>query len=338
MKRSLLCIFCILTLLLSACAATAPGAQEESSPTETVDSTTTTEEPTASTGVPVGEIITFTDALGRTVSVKKNPERVASLLGSFADVWVLAGGTLCAAAEDAWDDFGLELENAVNIGGAHSPSLELLLSANPDFVIASASSKSNTEMLETLEAAGITVAYFDVDNFYDYLEMLNICTDITGRKDLYEVNGLQIKAQIDEIKNLYASADLTDQERTVLLIRTSASVIKVKGSEGTILGEMLADMGCINIADSDTSLLDNLSVEAIIQQEPHHIFVVTMGSDVEGAKAALYNMMAENPAWNSLEAIREGRMYIMDKTLFNLKPNDRWAESYEVLYETLTAE
>ena len=28
----------------------------------------------------------FTDALGREVTVKKNPERVASLLGSFADI------------------------------------------------------------------------------------------------------------------------------------------------------------------------------------------------------------------------------------------------------------
>ena len=72
--------------------------------------------------------VTFVDDLGREVTVD-NPQRVAALLGSFADVWVLSGGTLCAAAEDAWDDFGLELD-AVNIGGAHSPSLEQLLSAS----------------------------------------------------------------------------------------------------------------------------------------------------------------------------------------------------------------
>lgn len=310
MKRFLM-IICVFALLLSACA----GAVESPKSDETV---------------------TFTDALGRTVTVGKNPERVASLLGSFADVWVLAGGSLCAAPEDAWDDFGLELEDAVNLGGAHSPSLELLLSADPDFVLASASTASNVEMREALEAANITVAYFDVDNFYDYLDMLSICTDITGRKDLYEQNGLQLKGQIEDIKNQYAAADISRQERTVLLIRTSVSTIKVKGSEGTVLGEMLADMGCINIADSDASLLENLSAEAVIRQNPHHIFVVTMGSDTDGAKASLDNMIAENPAWNTLEAIQAGRIYMMDKTLFNLKPNDRWAESYRTLYETLT--
>ena len=193
-------------------------------------------------------------------------------------------------------------------------------------------------MRETLEAAGITVAYFDVDNFYDYLDMLQICTDITGRKELYEQNGMQLEARIEEIKKQYAAAELSDPERTVLLIRASASSIKVKGSEGTILGEMLADLGCINIADSDESLLENLSAESVIRQNPHHIFVVTMGSDTEGAKASLDNMMQENPAWSTLEAIQSGRMYMMDKSLFNLKPNDRWAEAYETLYETLTKE
>jgi iron complex transport system substrate-binding protein len=279
--------------------------------------------------------ITFTDALGRDVSVEKNPKRVAALLGSFADVWTLAGGELCAAAEDAWEDFGLEAQNCINIGGAHSPSLELLISSDPDFVIASASTASNVEMKNSLETMGITVAYFDVDNFDDYLDMLDICTDITGRKDLYEQNGLAIKAQIDETKAQYAEADIPESERTILLLRAASGFVKAKGSSGTILGEMLADMGCINIADGDSSLLENLSVEAVIRENPYHIFVVTMGSDTGAAKLSLENLINGNPAWSTLDAVKEERIFIMDKTLFNLKPNDRWAESYEILYEKL---
>ena len=288
-----------------------------------------------STGEVVNEeFITFIDALDREVTIKKNPEKVAALLGSFADVWILAGGEICATAEDAWDDFGLELD-AVNIGGAHSPSLELLLSSNPEFVIASSSTSSNVEMKETLEDAGITVAYFDVDNFYDYLEMLDICTDITGRKDLYETNGLEIEKQIELIKDEFNKEEISEKEKTVLLLRTASSFVKAKGSEGTILGEMLDDMGCINIADNDETLLENLSVEAIIKEEPYHIFVVTMGSDTKAAMESLENLINENPAWNTLDAIKEDRMYVMDKKLFNLKPNANWANSYQELYEIL---
>ena len=325
MKRRWIVMLLVGALLLTGCAA-APEAGEDRGTAAAADVTQGEESGT----------VTFTDALERSVTVRKSPERVAALLGSFADIWMLSGGSLCAAADDAWEDFGLELGDAVNLGGAHSPSLELLLASDPEFVIASASTRSNVEMREALEAAGITVAYFDVDNFYDYLDMLAVCTDITGRKDLYEQNGLTLQTRIEQIKAQYQGAELPDAQRTVLLIRAAASVIKVKGSSGTILGEMLADMGCINIADSDESLLENLSVEAVIRQNPRHIFVVTMGSDTEGAKAALDRMIGENPAWSQLDAIREGRFYMMEKTLFNLKPNDRWAQAYEKLYEILT--
>jgi len=285
---------------------------------------------------PKADDVVFTDALGREVAVKKNPERVAALLGSFADIWVLSGGEICASAEDAWEDFGLDLGDAVNIGGAHSPSLELLISSNPDFVIASASTASNVEMKDSLEAMGITVAYFDVDHFEDYLNMVNVCTNITGRKDLYEQNGLALKAQIDGIKTQYAEANIPEEKRRILLLRAASGFVKAKGSRGTILGEMLADLGCINIADRNTDLLENLSVEEVIREDPHHIFVVTMGGNTDAAKESLENMMKENPAWSTLDAVKNGRLHVMDKKLFNLKPNAHWAESYEILYEKLT--
>ena len=285
-----------------------------------------------------GDSVTFTDALGRKVTVPKEPQRVVALIGSFADVWMLAGGFVCATAEDAWEDFGLELPNAVNIGGAHSPNLELIFSANPDFVIASASTSSNVEMKETLEAAGITVAYFDVDNFEDYLVMLDICTELTGRKDLYEKNGLEIQSRIEATKQNMEAHALPENQRTVLLLRAHSGSVKAKGSEGTILGEMLADLGCINIADSDSSLLEALSVESVIRQEPYRIFVVTMGNDTQKAVDNLNQMMVENPAWGTLEAVAEGRLHLMDRKLFNIKPNAEWATSYEQLSEILLAE
>ena len=94
---------------------------------------------------------------------------------------------------------------------------------------------------------------------------------------------------------------------------------------------MLKDLGCWNIADSDVTLLETLSVESVIAQEPYRIFVVTMGSDTQAAYANLSKMMEENPAWGMLEAVNTGRLHMMDKQLFNLKPNVRWAEAYETL-------
>lgn len=278
------------------------------------------------------ESVTFTDALGRVVSVEKNPQNVACLIGSFAEIWMLSGGHVAAAASDAWEDFDLSLdEGTVNIGGAHSPNLELIFSSHPDFIIASASTASHVEFKEVFEKSGTVVAYFDVDCFDDYLSMLKICTLITGRDDLYVKNGVELGKRIDEIKSDFLSLDLSDDDKKILLLRTASTFVKAKGSEGTILGEMLADIGCINIADNDKSLLENVSVEKIIAENPKRIFVVTMGNNDELAIKNINAMINDNPAWSELDAVKNGNIHYMDKKLFNIKPNSRWADAYDQL-------
>ena len=272
------------------------------------------------------------DDLGRQVAVQE-PKRVACLLGSFAQVWQLAGGEVIATADDAWDDLNLELaEDCVNLGNTKELSLELLLSAQPDLVLASANTRQNVEWMETLEAAKIPVAYFDVADFSDYLRLLEICTGITGRKDLFEKYGVEVQKQIQAV--LEAARERGTAPK-VLCMRASASMVTVKNSEDNVLGEMLKSLGCVNIADSDASLLENLSLETILEEDPDYIFIVQRGDDPEGMKAYVENMMQENPAWQELTAVWEGRLYFMDKNLYNLKPNHRWGEAYEKLEEIL---
>jgi len=274
----------------------------------------------------------FTDDLGREVTVQE-PKRVACLLGSFAQIWQLAGGEIIATADDAWDDLNLALsESCVNLGNTKELSLEQLLSAEPDFILASANTRQNLEWKETLEATGIPTAYFDVSDFDDYFRLLGLCTDITGRKDLFDQHGLEVRKQIDAVLE---KAKARGTAPTVLCMRASASMVTVKNSKDNVLGEMLKSLGCHNIADSDTSLLENLSMERILEADPDFIFIVQRGDDAEGMKAYVETMMAENPAWQQLTAVKEGRLYFMDKNLYNLKPNHRWGEAYEQLEEIL---
>ena len=310
MKRKIFSLILMISLLLSACGA--PAA-------ETVSDTA----------------CTFTDDLGRQVTVE-DPQRVAALLGSFAQVWQLAGGQICATADDAWDDLGLALpEDAVNLGGTKSLSLELLLVSQPDFILASTNTRQNVEWQETLEATGIPVAYFDIDDFDDYLRLLEICTDITGRKDLYEQYGTAVQAQIDGVLEESRQRLAGQDAPKVLCMTASASAVYVKNSQGNVLGAMLKALGCENIADSDAMLLDNLSIEHILVCDPDYIFFVQRGDDEAGMREYVQQFLMENPAWAQLTAVQNGRVYFMEKTLFNLKPNHRWGEAYEILEEIL---
>ena len=281
---------------------------------------------------------TFTDDLGREVTLEAAPQRVAALTGSYADIWCTAGGkdTLIASASDAWTDFDLGLaEDVANIGGAMGVSVEELLAAAPDLVLASTNIPSNQEMLPALEAAGVDVAFFSVNTFEDYLRMLEICTGLTGSPEAYQTYGEAVAEEIEAARARAAAALEEQGSEKVLYIRAAASVVKPKGSSGTVLGEMLADLGCINIADQDQSLLEDLSMEAILAADPDKILIVLQGADPEPAKAQLEGEVLSNPAWQQLTAVREGRVYYMDKDLYHLKPNARWGEAYDHLVEIL---
>ncbi len=284
------------------------------------------------------EGFTFTDDLGRTVTVA-SCDRAAPLLGSFAHVWHLAGGEVLASADDAWEDFDISLaEGAVNLGMTKELSLEKLLSIQPDFVLASVNTAQQLQWRETLEAAGIPVAYFDVSDFDDYLRLLKLCTRLTGREDLYEKNGEAIREKVDAVLEEAQKRVEEQGAPKVLSLRVSASYIRAKNSQGNVLGNMLQSLGCINIADSEDSLLENLSLEFILQEDPDYIFLVQAGDDTEGTQQYLQQLFGENPLWQQLTAVQQGRVFIMDRQLYNLKPNDRWGEAYEHLEEILSGE
>ena len=279
---------------------------------------------------------TFTDDLDRSITIEE-PQRVACLLGSFAQIWQLAGGEVGATADDAWDDLQLELaEDTVNLGNTKQLSLELLLDFQPDFILASTNTRQNVEWQETLDAAQIPTAYFDVADFDDYLRLLEICCGITGRSDLYEKNGLAVQKEIDAV--LADSAKRVEEHGapTVLSIRASASSVTVKNSQDNVLGEMLHSLGCENIADSNAMLLENLSMEYILESDPDFIFFVQRGDDEEGMKTYVQENILSHPLWAQLSAVKEGKVFFMEKNLYNLKPNHRWGEAYEKLEAILS--
>ena len=197
---------------------------------------------------------------------------------------------------------------------------------------ASCNTTANIELMETFEQLEIPVAYFDVQCFDDYLRMLEICTELTGYPDRYETYGLEVGKQVEA-----ATALQDGSAPRVLCLRATGSSCKVKGSTDYLLGEMLADLGCVNVADG-SSLLENLSLEAIIAADPDYIFAVLQGSDPTDAQQMLEATLLDNPAWSELRAVKEGRFYTLDPTLYNLKPNARWGEAYEKLAEILYTE
>jgi iron complex transport system substrate-binding protein len=164
---------------------------------------------------------------------------------------------------------------------------------------------------------------------------LDICTDITGYKDRYEIYGTAVEKEIQSVVEQSKLRLQNHQAPKVLFLRASASAVHVKNSEGVILGDMLKNLGCINIADSDATLLENLSIERILEADPDFIFVVQQGDNAAGTREYVRQFLQEHPAWAQLTAVKQDNVHFMEKQLFGLKPNHRWGQAYSVVEEIL---
>ena len=99
---------------------------------------------------------------------------------------------------------------------------------------------------------------------------------------------------------------------------------------------MLCELGCVNIADAAPVLLDGLSVEVILREDPDYIFITTMGD--ESAARAYMDSLLESEVWQSLSAVQAGAYCYLPRDLFQYKPNARWYDAYLTLWEILYGE
>ena len=284
---------------------------------------------------PSGDYLTFTDHTGTQVHLPQAPQTVAVLFSSYAEIWTLAGGRVdITVGESIQRGFAEESAILVDGGAGKAIDLEALIAAKPDLIIGSADIPAQADACGRLRELGIPAALFRVDTFQDYLQVLKICTQITGQPEAYERYGTRVEAQIQEILNRTQG----QSPQKVLFIRTGSSLssTKAKRAPDHFVCTMLQELGAHNIADDAPILLDGLSLEAVLLENPGHIFLSTMGSE-EAAMAHIADLFSQS-GWNSLDAVQKDHYTFLPRDLFHFKPNARWAEAYRSLAQILYPE
>lgn len=276
---------------------------------------------------------TITDSLGSTASLPDEP-RIISLYGSFSQCWMLSGGTLCGITQDAVDDHGMVPgEDLALVGTVKEPNLELVASLSPDYVLLSADLTQHLALDAALSDMNIPHGYFRMDTFSDYSDMMeSFCTINDPNSTRFAEYVEKPKENIEHIR-IETSEILSENPPDVLLLRAFSTGVKAKTNDN-LAGIILDELGAHNIAYDAPSLLEEMSVEAIISADPDYIFISTMGS-AEAAKDYMLQNVENSPAWAELSAVKNGRYIFLPKELFHLKPLNRWDESYAYLSNCL---
>lgn len=273
---------------------------------------------------------TFTDDLGRKVTVKSH-KRVVACMGSFADAWQLAGGTLVGASDDAFGHYAVDSSKVSGVGRSTSLNLESIIALKPDFVIMTgisdgkhATGVSQADAESALKEAGVPVAFFKVTTFDDYKRMMGVFCAITGRDDLYKKNVTKVG---EKIKSAVSTYSVKSKSPSVLIVSAFSKGLVVQNTSG-MAGAIVRDLGAVNVADEHPSLLSDFSLEAAVEANPDYVLVLAASDDTATAQKYYDQVVGSNSAWQGMDAVKEGRVTMLDAAHFLYKPNADWAESY----------
>lgn len=277
------------------------------------------------------DTITVVDGLGKSVTLRKNPQRVVCLYTSYLDLWDLAGGTVVGRA-DSKENVPESAKSVTTVGSYVKPNLEAVLALQPDLILLSSGVNGQVDLIPMFEKNNIPYLALDYTNFDDYLNMLKIYSGLTGKEELYQSKGQEVKEKVDAI----IAKVPKDKKPSVLLLLGSVKNVSARLPDSTV-GDMLQDLGAVNIAyepGMKAEEMEIFSMERVIEKDPDFILVQTMG-DVAESTARVKKDVEDNPAWGYLTAVKEGRYIYLPKDLFLFKANERYAEAYEQLAKLL---
>lgn len=276
--------------------------------------------------------ISFGDDSGFEVLLEEKPKKIAVLFSSHAEMVLLAGGSVdVTVGETIERGFAQEGTPLVDDGAGKKINCELLIAQNPDLVIGSYDIAAHKETAELMRKAGVPTALFHVESFYDYERVMGVLCRIFDSQEMYNKNVSSVRTEIESVLENVPKG----KEKKILFIRcaSTSKATKAKTKDQNFVCAMLDEMNTYNIAENVPLLLDGLSIEHIILENPDYIFFSTMGNE-DAAKAYMTDVMSRDE-WQTLSAVKNGKYTFLDKELFQYKPNSRWGKAYKTLAELL---
>ena len=282
--------------------------------------------------VPDKIFASIVDDADRKVYIEKKPERIAVTSASFLEPLHEVGGNI-VGRPDSKNNTPDWAKDIPSVGQVYQIDVEKLLSCTPDLVIVNKG--MNEKLLGVLEQNNIPALVLDMKTYEDVKREVKIFSQLTENVG----NGDEIiKRMDDEIKNII---DSTPKENLrVAILHSTAQGLTVQ-LDGSIAGNIVKMFGWKNVADGMTPLEDNpdaapYSMETLAAQNPDIIFVTSMGN-VDKIKSNMENSIAENSAWQVIDAVKHNRMYYLPQDLFLLSPGLRYPDAVQFISNIIQA-
>lgn len=298
--------FLLITLLIALLAACAPQVRATQAPAD----------------------LSFTDGLGREVTLNGFPQRIVSLAPSNTEILFAIGAGDQVVGRDELSDFPEEAKAVTDIGSTFDAlNTELIVSLDPDLVLAA---EINTpEQVKQLEDLGLTVYYLKnpttLEEMYGNLELL---AQITGHQEEAATLVESLKARVAAVDEKIAP--LSSRFSVFYELDATDPAKPFTAGKGTFITQLIDRAGGYNIA-GDLDGYPQLSLEQVVAADPAFII---LGNARYGVTP---ESIAQRPGWENLSAVKNGKIFPFNDDLVS-RPGPRLVDALEELAKLLRPE
>jgi len=249
---------------------------------------------------------TYTDDMGRGVSIDKIPQRIVSHVPSITETLFALGLEERVVGVSDYCNYPEEAKLKPSVGDYFNPSVERIVALEPDLVL----TDGHSQNIKGLEVLGITFFVIDPKDIDGILKDIELLGRITGVEK-------KAKALVSEMNSSLAQvisqAEGAPKVRVFYVFDATDLNNPWTAGPGSFVDSLITMAGGENIAAQAQGAWVQFSIEQLVSSDPEIIMIDAS----HGTAVVSEEELRAHPAWQGITAVKQGRIQIVDGDLVN---------------------
>jgi iron complex transport system substrate-binding protein len=263
---------------------------------------------------------TYVDILGRKVCIDDTPQRIVSLAPSTTEIIFALGKGAQLAGVTNQCDYPAQALSIKKVGDFNHPSIELILSCEPDLVLAG--NQIPTQALDMLESMGLKIIVTEAKTIEGIYKVITDLGGILGASSEAD----KLAGEMHEcISNITEKLCNVKPVSCYYMIAFGENGNWTVGA-GSFIHELIELAGGDNIAGKISKPWYTIDLEVLLHADPEVILTGRSAGDVAG--------LNKMPLYRTLSAVKRGKVFVVDEDVIS-RPGPRIVMGLEMIARIL---
>lgn len=272
--------------------------------------------------------ITVTDHRGCQVNMEAQPQRLVSLVPGFTETLFALGLGEKLVGVTTYCDYPEGAKAKPKVGGFSNPSLEKIVEAHPDLVLATG---IHSQLVEQLEAMNFKVLVFNPDNMDSFMGTISSIGTACGETDKAQELTEGLTRRMNAVKGHLADRPVED--RPLVFYEVWHEPLMTTGTD-TLIHDIITLAGgrCLTAIGKED--YPTISEEFIIEQNPD-IMVHSYGKGMDNTPTR--EVILSRKGWQGINFVKNQCIIGIESDLIT-RPGPRLVDAIEQLARGFEAE